>query len=120
MVAPEVFLVGALDQEVVASVMVGYEGHRGWINYLQHRGRQIMNHAETLLHELGSPKINLMVRSSNVAVIEFYEKLGFSCENVVCMGKRLIKDEPSNAIDPAPAHKIPQGVDTAGWMIDAL
>ena len=95
--APELFLVGVLDQQVVGSVMAGYEGHRGWINYLavaphlRHSGygRQMMEHAENLLRELGCPKINLMVRRTNPAVIKFYETLGFSCDDVVCMGKRL-------------------------------
>ena len=102
LVAPELFLVGVLDQQIVGSVMVGYEGHRGWINYLavipplQHQGygRQLMEHAENLLYNLGCPKINLMVRRANTAVMEFYETLGFSCDDVVCMGKRLTRDKP--------------------------
>lgn len=102
MAAPDLFLVGVLDEQLVGSVMAGYEGHRGWVNYLavvpplQHKGygRQLMEHAENLLRELGCPKINLMVRSSNSAVIEFYKTLGFFCDDVVCMGKRLRGDEP--------------------------
>jgi ribosomal protein S18 acetylase RimI-like enzyme len=101
-VAPDLFLVGVLEQEVVAAVMVGYEGHRGTVNYLAVEprlqmtgyGRQIMRHAENLLRELGCPKINLLVRGSNAAVIAFYEGLGFACEDVVCLGKRLLVDEP--------------------------
>jgi len=96
-VSPELFLLGELKGEVVASVMAGYEGHRGWINYLavdpNHRrnsyGRLMMAAAEQLLDELGCPKINLQVRSANGAVVAFYESLGFSTDEVVSMGKRL-------------------------------
>ena len=93
----ELFLVGLLDGRVVASVMAGYEGHRGWINYLGVRpelqgkglGRQMMNAAEERLRKLGCPKINLQVRTSNKAVLAFYERLGFSRDDVVSLGKRL-------------------------------
>ncbi len=100
-VAPELVLVGTLNGEIVATVMAGYEGHRGWINYLavapDHQktgcGRQIMARAEELLRERGCPKINLQVRSSNQQVIEFYQRLGFTCDEVVSLGKRLVQDE---------------------------
>lgn len=101
-VDPELFLVGTQDGVVVATVMAGYEGHRGWINYLAVSpdlqksgfGREIMAAAETLLRERGCPKINLQVRTTNRAVIEFYERLGFKDDNVVSLGKRLSFDEP--------------------------
>src|SRR5271170_3786541 len=72
-VAPELFLVGILDGRLIAGVMAGYEGHRGWINYLavdpglqgHGYGRQIMEHAENLLRSRGCPKINLQIRSTN-------------------------------------------------------
>ena len=72
-VAPELFLVGVLDSRVIASVMAGYEGHRGWINYLavipdiqgNGYGRQIMERAEHLLRERGCPKINLPTGASS-------------------------------------------------------
>ena len=103
-VAPELFLVGTIDAEIVATVMAGYEGHRGWINYLAvaphlqktGHGHQIMEHAEGLLRERGCPKINLQVRPTNKQVIEFYQRLGFSIEGAVSMGKRLVTDEPFN------------------------
>src|ERR1039457_267034 len=102
-VNPEWFLVGELGGEIVATCMVGYEGHRGWINYLavapeyQWRGiaRQIMEEAERLLRAAGCPKINLQVRTSNAQVIEFYKSIGFKVDDVVSMGKRLETDEPS-------------------------
>ena len=83
-VRPDLFLVGVLDGLVVASVMAGYEGHRGWINYLavspEHQGngfgRVMMDEAERRLRDARCPKINLQVRSSNTAVIEFYRRLG--------------------------------------------
>ncbi len=101
-VNPEWFLVGELDGKVVATCMVGYEGHRGWINYLavapeyQKRGfaRQIMEEAERLLRQAGCPKINLQVRTSNAQVIEVYKSIGFKVDDVVSMGKRLERDEP--------------------------
>ncbi len=108
--SPALFLVGVLGSELIATAMVGYEGHRGGINYLavaphlqkQGYGRQLMAHVETLLRERGCPKINLLVRSSNQPVIAFYERLGFACDEVVSMGKRLATDEPfSNATESA-------------------
>jgi ribosomal protein S18 acetylase RimI-like enzyme len=108
-VNPELFLVGEIGGEtgletgleIVASVIGGYEGHRGWINYLAvnplHQGktygREIMAAVETLLQELGCPKINLQVRSSNEAVQRFYETIGYSRDDVVGMGKRLAPDD---------------------------
>ncbi|PXA03337.1 GNAT family acetyltransferase [Coraliomargarita sinensis] len=101
-VNPEWFLVGLKEEEIVASCMVGYEGHRGWINYLavkpceQRKGyaKRIMEEAERLLREAGCPKINLQVRSTNLEVIKFYESIGFSDDSVTSLGKRLEADEP--------------------------
>ncbi len=101
-VNPEWFLVGEVEGVIVASCMAGYEGHRGWINYLavhpdqrrQSLARQMMEHAERLLREAGCPKINLQVRRSNAAVIAFYESIGFSVDEVVSLGKRLQRDPP--------------------------
>lgn len=103
-VNPELFLVGEFDGQIIASCMAGYEGHRGWINYLavhpdhQRQGfaREIMQHAESLLRKAGCPKINLQVRSTNAAVIAFYERLGFHTDAVVSMGKRLEHDSASS------------------------
>jgi ribosomal protein S18 acetylase RimI-like enzyme len=101
-VRPDLFLVGVLNGRVVASVMAGYEGHRGWINYLavlpecqgKGLGRVMMAEAEQRLRDAGCPKINLQVRSTNTAVIEFYRRLGYGVDDVVSMGKRLVHDGP--------------------------
>ncbi len=85
---------------MIGAVMVGYEGHRGWINYLavhpDHRrgglGRLLMAAAEKRLVDLGCPKVNLQVRASNLAAVEFYRRIGYATEDVVSMGRRLEAD----------------------------
>jgi ribosomal protein S18 acetylase RimI-like enzyme len=99
-VRPEYFLVGVLDDVVVATAMIGYDGHRGWIYYLgvapeqrgRGYGRTIMAEAERLLREAGCPKINLQVRTDNAQALEFYRRLGFVVDEVLSMGKRLEPD----------------------------
>ncbi len=99
-VQADLFLVAFLEGELVATVMVGYEGHRGWINYLavapdlqrKGLGRLMMSEAEKRLREQGCPKINLQVRTSNRGAIAFYERLGYALDDVVSMGKRLEQD----------------------------
>ena len=99
-VNPEWFLVGETDGRIVATVMAGYEGHRGWINYLAvdpalrrtGLGRAMMAEAERLLRAAGCPKINLQVRAENPGVIAFYERIGFAVEGAVSLGRRLTKD----------------------------
>jgi ribosomal protein S18 acetylase RimI-like enzyme len=94
---PDLFLVGTESGQVVATVMAGYDGHRGWINYLavapRHQrkgaGRRMMEEAQRRLTDLGCPKINLQVRASNATVIEFYRRIGFIVDDVVSLGKRL-------------------------------
>lgn len=96
-VNPEWFLVGETGGTIIATVMAGYEGHRGWINYLavdpalrrRGIGRAMMARAEEVLRRVGCPKINLQVRTNNVDVIEFYRAAGFSIDDVVSMGKRF-------------------------------
>lgn len=99
---PEGFLVGELGNQIVATVMAGYDGHRGWINYLavdpdyqrQGLGSQMMAVAEVYLGRANCPKINLQVRSSNSAVLAFYRHLGYAVDDVVSFGKRLEHDLP--------------------------
>ena len=100
-VNPELFLVGTLNGEIIATVMVGYEGHRGWINYLavspQHRrkgfARMMMEEVEEKIRAIGSPKINLQIRTTNLEAIRFYESIGYKDDKVVSYGKRLVDDE---------------------------
>jgi ribosomal protein S18 acetylase RimI-like enzyme len=99
---PEGLIVLELDSVLVGAVMVGYDGHRGWINYLavhpdQRRhgyGERLMHAAESYLDALGCPKINLQIRRSNEEVIAFYGQLGYSADDAVSMGKRIIEDGP--------------------------
>jgi ribosomal protein S18 acetylase RimI-like enzyme len=94
---PDLFLVGESEGQVVAAVMAGYDGHRGWLNYLgvkpscQRRGygREMVLAAMEILKNLGCPKLNLQIRESNQQVIQFYEKLGFKRDPVIGMGYRF-------------------------------
>jgi len=117
-VDPELFLVGNITidgtVQLVASAMFGYEGHRGWVNYLavapacQRRGfaAQLMRHGEALLLARGCPKINMQVRTSNTGVIAMYEKLGYTQDAAVSLGKRLIPDLPK------PSEQLPPNLQT--------
>ena len=96
-VQPEMFLVGVRAGRIVATVMAGYEGHRGWINYLavepEYRckglARLMMKTVEGMLLKMGCPKINLQVRETNTGVVEFYKRIGFKDDHVVSLGKKL-------------------------------
>jgi ribosomal protein S18 acetylase RimI-like enzyme len=100
-VQPELFLVAVAENVVVGTVMAGYDGHRGWVNYLAVEpslrrrgiGRTLMAAAESALTTLGCPKINLQVRAGNTAAIAFYERLGFGSDEVITLGKRLERDD---------------------------
>ena len=99
---PEWFLVGVLENKVVATCMAGYEGHRGWINYLavspQYRrqgiAKAMMCEAESRLKAAGCPKVNLQIRETNSQVIQFYQSIGYKKDPVVSMGRRLEFDKP--------------------------
>lgn len=98
--SPWGFLVAVDDTSIVGSVMVGYEGHRGWINYLachpDHRrtgiATKLMSAARALLLDRGCPKINLQIRSGNDAAIGFYESIGYTDDSVTSLGLRLFPD----------------------------
>lgn len=100
-VQPELFVVGTVDGELVASAMAGYDGHRGWINYLAvdpGRRRQglaaaLMAYLEGKLRALGCAKINLQLRRDNLEAIAFYQRVGFAEDAVVSFGKRLERDD---------------------------
>jgi ribosomal protein S18 acetylase RimI-like enzyme len=94
------FLVAMSGSDVVGSVMAGYDGHRGWVNYLAVApdlrrgglGRRLMYEAEVRLRAYGCPKINLQIRVDNSAAVGFYEAIGYRVDKVVSMGKRLVED----------------------------
>ncbi|WP_375384955.1 GNAT family acetyltransferase [uncultured Microbacterium sp.] len=99
-VQPELFLVAVDGEDVVGSIMGGYDGHRGWIYYLasapERRGqgiaRDLVAAVEELLLELGCPKVQLMVRPDNEHVLGFYDRLGYERFDTTTTGKRLIAD----------------------------
>ena len=86
---------------MIASVMIGYDGHRGTINYLAIApafqrsgiGAELMRRAEAFLIGIGCPKVSFCVRKDNHAVLAFYDRLGYAADNVHFLGKRLIPDE---------------------------
>ena len=94
---PELFFAGLLDQRVIGSIMVGYEGHRGWINYLavtpEHQrhgyGKKLVQKAIEELKKIGCQKINLQVRRNNTKGVNFYKHLGFKEDDVISLGMRL-------------------------------
>ena len=86
---------------MIASVMIGYDGHRGTINYLAIApvfqrsgiGAELMRRAEAFLIGIGCPKVSFCVRKDNHAVLVFYDGLGYAADDVHFLGKRLIPDE---------------------------
>jgi len=90
-------LVGTVDDLVVAGVMVGHDGHRGWIYYLavspdrkaRGHGREMMAEAELWLTSRGAPNVQLMVRGENQHAAAFYDALGYERQDVTVLGKWL-------------------------------
>ena len=97
----DMFLVAEHEGAIVGAVMGGYDGHRGWVNYLavalswrrRKLGAKLMQEIERRLRALGCPKINLQVRRSNRDVVAFYAALGFVEDDVVSLGRRLERDD---------------------------
>ena len=85
------------DDRLVGTVMVGHDGHRGWVYYLAVTmtergtglGRRLMQAAEAWLVQRGAVKLQLMVRETNTAVIGFCDRLGFADADVRVLAKRL-------------------------------
>jgi|APSaa5957512535_1039671.scaffolds.fasta_scaffold59957_2 ribosomal protein S18 acetylase RimI-like enzyme len=85
------------DGQIVATAMVGQDGHRGWVYYVavdpdrqgQALGRRIMQGAEDHLKAAGVPKVHLMIRGSNTQAVGFYQRLGYRVEPVTTMSHRL-------------------------------
>lgn len=96
-VADELFFVAVRDEEVIGTVMGGYDGHRGWLYSVAvhpaHRreglGAKLVRHAEDALIARGCMKINLQIVSANASVAAFYEALGYSIEPRISMGKKI-------------------------------
>jgi ribosomal protein S18 acetylase RimI-like enzyme len=99
-VDPDGLLVLEGDGQLIGAIMIGYDGHRGWINYLavhpEHRrrglGRVLVSAAEQRLVKLGCPKVNLQVRASNQEAVAFYRVVGYVVDDVVSMGRRVEND----------------------------
>jgi ribosomal protein S18 acetylase RimI-like enzyme len=97
----DLFLVATIDGSVVGTVMAAYDGHRGWVHYMavdpglrrSGIGRALMHEAERRLSASGCPKINLQVRSANADALGYYERIGYSTDDVVSLGKRIEDDE---------------------------
>jgi ribosomal protein S18 acetylase RimI-like enzyme len=102
-VANATVLLGRNDGTLVASVLVGHDGHRGWVYYVtvdpDHRfkgyGRVIMTAAEDWLRARGIEKLQLMVRGDNARVHAFYESLGYYDQERVVFAKWLDGREPT-------------------------
>ncbi|MEO9470402.1 GNAT family acetyltransferase [Parasphingorhabdus sp.] len=90
-------LLARREGALIASIMVGFDGHRGWVYYLavapKHRrdglGRIMMGAAEDWLKHRNAPKVQLMVREDNAQAIGFYKALGYETQPVVTIGKRI-------------------------------
>lgn len=95
------FWVVTEGEAVVASVMIGYDGHRGSINYLaiapqlqrSGLGAELMRRAEAYLIAIGCPKVSFCVRKDNHSVLAFYDALGYGVDDIHFLGKRLIADD---------------------------
>lgn len=119
--AAEIF-VGMDGDDVVATAMCGFDGHRGWLYYVATHpdvrgtgaGRRILATAEAWLAEQGCPKVELIIRGSNKPVAAFYEALGYSIEDRVLMAKWLV--EPPVAQTETPVAVTP--VDPTVELLD--
>ena len=97
----ELFLVIEEREKIIGTVMGGYDGHRGIINYLgvhpsfrgQGLGKMLLQAVEQKLKDLGCPQVNLLIWSNNSEVLTFYKKTQYSEANdIVLLRKRLISD----------------------------
>lgn len=108
-------LLGTVDGVIVASVLVGHEGHRGWLYYVAvhpdrqgHRyGRQIVEAAEAWLTARHVPKVQLLIRETNTAVRDFYTRLGYINEPRLVMSKRFVDHAGWERRDPGEPVETP-------------
>ena len=97
-------LVGRHDGAIVATAMVGHDGHRGWVYYVatdpklraKGYGRAIMNAAEDWLRAAGIPKLQLLVRRENAAVAAFYQSIGYEEAQTIVFAKWLDGRAPTS------------------------
>jgi ribosomal protein S18 acetylase RimI-like enzyme len=93
----DLFLVGVVEGRLVATVMAGFDGFRGWIYHLavspgERRngyGFAMMREAEKRLEARGCPKVNLQIRATNTGAVAFYRAFGYDVEDRASMGKLL-------------------------------
>jgi ribosomal protein S18 acetylase RimI-like enzyme len=101
-------LLGREDEKVVASAMVGHDGHRGWVYYVatdpdrrgQGLGRAIMSAAEDWLRQAGIAKLQLLVRQDNAKASAFYETIGYDEAAVTVFAKWLDGREQAPQLAP--------------------
>ncbi|MDP6885193.1 MAG: GNAT family N-acetyltransferase [Rhodospirillales bacterium] len=95
--ADNTLFVGLQDRRIVATIMAGLDGHRGWFHYVavdpdNHGtglGRHMVAHAEKWLAGRGAVKVELMISQTNHAVLRFYENLGYGPEPRVVMTRDI-------------------------------
>lgn len=103
--SPDSFFVGVYDGQIVATVIVGYDGLRGWLYRLAVRpdyqrrgiGRAMVEYAENWLREQGCPRVKIQIDPDKVGVVDFYRKCGFVEQEVISMGKWF-----RSAAEPSP------------------
>ncbi len=97
---PNLLFVAVDCDQVAGSAMAGYDGHRGWLYAVAVRqqyqrdgiGTLLVRKAEDALREIGCAKVNLQVRTTNEAVVRFYQRLGYIVEERVSLGRRIVAD----------------------------
>ena len=96
----DLFIIGEVNNKIIASAMAGYDGHRGYIYYLavlpeyqkKGIGTSLLSLVEKKLYKVGCPKINLFVRNTNIKVKTFYKMNKYEMQDSEIYGKRLITD----------------------------
>jgi ribosomal protein S18 acetylase RimI-like enzyme len=96
-------LIGRDGDAIVSTVMVGHDGHRGWVYYVatdpdcraRGYGRAIMNAAEDWLRAAGIAKLQLLVRRENAHAGAFYQSIGYAEAQTIVFAKWLDGREPT-------------------------
>lgn len=94
---PDLLFVAVDGEDVIGSIMAGYDGHRGWLYSVAVRrackrggvGTALVRRAEQALQALGCEKVNLQVRATNEEIVHFYARLGYAVEDRISLGRRL-------------------------------